>query len=363
MLTQVDPNPDRSAVEIAWEAVLTSSKRAKKLGNLIALSSSESYVSKFHMGLLHRCVLGLTRLELKDLLESIPVHTIDEKDDGGQTPLYWAARRGDLHAVSLLLDAGADQNSKNNRGSSILTAAIMSGNAECIWKILHSGCDIHLPQKGGYTPLHYCCRYDADLDLTKHILLANSATSSSDSSSLINLNAQTSLGHTPLMLATFNTRPHLTNLLINYNADLDIQAKDGATALHYAVMAGDCESVRYLLAQGANYLLRRIGNSGEEGLLDVLKRRRGDCEMVRMFLEFELKGLELDVEASTGKERVAERSINGHNDNNTDTTTNNNDDDGGGHENEKKKDDCNDDEWSKLFNELIEKIRAEREWG
>lgn len=328
------------------------------------------------MGLLHRCVLDLTRLELKDLLESIPTHTIDEKDAGGQTPLYWAARRGNLHAVSLLLDAGADQNSKNNRGSNILIAAIMSGNSECIWKILHSGCDVHLPQPDGYTPLHYCCRYDTDLSITKHILLGGS-------SDLLNLNAQTALGHTPLMLATFNTHPHLTQFLINHNAALNMQAKDGATALHFAVMAGDCASVRHLLGHGADCSSKvkrgaRNGNKNRndgtgEGLLDLLKRRRGDCEMVRTFLDVDvdsLGGLSVeDHSTKEGKGFIAEgRNIKTNNDDTT-TSENENENKNDNNDNEKRRrvgcdetavddgDDA-DAEWSALFTELMAKIRA-----
>lgn len=273
-------NVDRSAVDIAWEAVLTTSKGAKNFKNLIALSSSENYVSKSKMGLLHKCVLGLTPLEIKDLLESVPDHAIDEKDAEGQTPLYWAARRGDVQAVSLLLGAGADQDSKNKRGASILTAAIMSGNTECIWKILQSGCDITYQQKDGYTPLHHCCRYDVNINIIKAILDRGA-----------DRNAQTSLGHTPLMIATFNRRTAMAEFLIDSHVELNMQGKNGGCALHFAVMSGDHQTVHHLLSKGANHVLK---TTNDETLLHILAQRNGDFETVRSLELFDLRDMNVD---------------------------------------------------------------------
>lgn len=239
------------------------------------------------MSLLHRCVLGLTRLELKDLLGSVPEHAIDERDAEGQTPLYWAARRGNLPAVSLLLRAGADQNSKNNSGRSILTAAIVSGNTECIWKILQSGCDINYRQKDGYTALHHCCRHDADISIIKAILDGGA-----------DVNAQTSLGHTPLMIATFNTRSTTAKYLIDRHAELNIQGKDGASALHFAVMAGDHQTVHHLLYKGANHLLK---TTNDETVLHILAQRNGDCETIGTLESFDLGGLNVDEDVTKKK--------------------------------------------------------------
>ena len=312
---------DRSAVDVAWEAVLTNSKRAKNLKSLIARSSSENYVSKSKMGLLHRCVLGLTRLETKDLLESVPNHIIDEKDTVGRTPLYLAARRGDIQAVSLLLGAEADQNSKTNSGHSILTAAIMSGNTECIWKILHRGCDINDQSQDGYTPLHYCCRYDADISIIKALLDGGA-----------DRNAQTALGHTPLMIATFNKRTSIAKFLIDNHVKLNIQGKDGASALHFAVMSGDHPTIRHLLSKGVNHLLK---TTKDETVLHILAQRNGDYQTLRnLEVLFDLGGMNVD-DVTRGKRaaltalQIAETSA---------------------------RNGC-DDDWLKMFRNLIMKIR------
>lgn len=264
---------------------MTTNRAAKNLDNLIAISSSDKYVLEAKMGLLHKCVLGLTRLEIKHMLVSIPNHAIDERDAKGQTPLYWAARRGDFHAVSLLLSAGADKNSMNHCGASILTAAIMSTDRECIWKILQVDCNIDYRQKDGYVSLHHCCRYNVDISIIK-VLLDRGA----------DKNAQTALGHTPLMIACFNKRTAAAKFLIDNQADVDAQGKDGGCALHFAVMSGDHHIARHLLSRGAKYFLKT--NNGET-LLHFLAQRNGDFEMIRTLELFDL--CNMDVEGVTRK--------------------------------------------------------------
>lgn len=311
-------NLNRSAVEIAWEAVLTNSKAAKNLKMLVAFSSSENYVSDSNLSRLHRSVLGISRFEIKPLLENMPYHAIDEKDVEGQTPLYWAARRGDVQAVSLLLGAGADSNSKNNRGTSILTAAIMSSNTECIWKILESGCNVNCQQKDGYTPLHHCCRYDVHISIIK-VLLNRGA----------DRNAKTVLGHTPLMIATFNVHTAAAMFLIEYHIDLDIQGKDEACALHHAAMSGDHEVVRHLLQHGADPLLKTANG---ETLLHFIAQRNGDYETLRSVEPFDLRGI--NVEDVTRKQKLSALQI-------------------------AEKHHGGDADWLRLFKSLIEKVRLE----
>lgn len=287
-LIHVGSNPNRSAVDIAWEAVLTTNKAAKNLKSLITISSSDNYVSEAKMGLLHKCVLGLARLELKHLIVSIPDHVIDERDAKGQTPLYWAARRGDVQAVSLLLSAGADKNSMTHCGANILTAAIMSTDRECIWKILQSDCDINYRQKDGYASLHHCCRYNVDTNIIK-VLLDRGA----------DKNAQTALGHTPLMIACFNRRTAAAKFLIDNQADVDPQGKNGGCALHFAVMSGDHHVAHHLLSRGAKHTLK---TKNGETFLHFLAQRNGDCEMIRSLELFDL--CNVDVEGVTRKDKL-----------------------------------------------------------
>jgi ankyrin repeat protein len=52
---------------------------------------------------------------------------IESKDDYGQTPLSWAARRGYEPVVKLLLEKNADIESKDNNGQTPLSWAAQNG--------------------------------------------------------------------------------------------------------------------------------------------------------------------------------------------------------------------------------------------
>ena len=74
-------------------------------------------------------------------------------DEGGYTPLLFAARSGDLASAKLLLAAGADPNDTAPAGTSALVVATHSGHAALAAALLEAGADANA-SGAGYTPLH-----------------------------------------------------------------------------------------------------------------------------------------------------------------------------------------------------------------
>jgi len=64
---------------------------------------------------------------IEALLFIKPNLEIDIRDNNGQTPLIWAARRGYRNVVQLLLNNGADPNSKDIYGWSAMVWALRCG--------------------------------------------------------------------------------------------------------------------------------------------------------------------------------------------------------------------------------------------
>ena len=84
-------------------------------------------------------------------------------DEGGFTPLLFAARRGDLASARLLLAAGADPNDTAPSGTSAIVVAAHSGHGELAARLLDQGADPNAAG-AGYAPLHAAVlRGDADL--------------------------------------------------------------------------------------------------------------------------------------------------------------------------------------------------------
>ena len=247
---------------------------ARRLTSLRALSSRENYVSEYRLGRLHEAVLGLAPTQLEPLLLLSRPSTIKERDAHGQTALYWAALRGDSHAVSLLLAAGADCNSTNTQSASVLTAAIRSTNTQCVQKLLEKCCNVKHTNADGYTSLHCSCRHSDDIEVAK-ALLARGA----------DKDAKEVLGYTPLMIATFNRHHRVAKFFVDQGADLDAQARNGECALHHAIMAGDHHTAHYLLEKGADHQLR---TKASETFLHYTARRTGDQKMVSMLQSFSL---------------------------------------------------------------------------
>ena len=62
-------------------------------------------------------------------------------DDDGKNPLIYAAKMGHEHCVARLLEAGADPNCAASGRESVLMFAACSGHARCVARLLEAGAD------------------------------------------------------------------------------------------------------------------------------------------------------------------------------------------------------------------------------
>ena len=139
---------------------------------------------------------------LKHALEADP-DCLNRFADDGFTPLHLAGFFGREQAVGVLLDAGADlaPHSKNPMQVAAINCATAGRNERCVKLILEAGADVNTPQQKGYTPL----------------MSAASAGSESMVNLLLQAGADTSLvsedGKTARILAEEHGHKHLLDLL------------------------------------------------------------------------------------------------------------------------------------------------------
>jgi ankyrin repeat protein len=182
--------------------------------------------------------------------------------DNGSTPLMYAAQNGRVECINFLIGHGADVNAVNNNGLTALHFATDSHNSEVIKVLIKHGAKVNTSD---LTPLHRAIQRDCSISLIQ-VLLENGATK-------CNINAQTSLGNTPLHLAIKASRLDVITELVNRGYNANVQTKDGDTPLHFAVIKS-LDMVKLLLKMGADPNLKN--NNGEIPLIVAAKHHKHD---------------------------------------------------------------------------------------
>ena len=187
----------------------------------------------------------------------------------GETPLMTAARSGSADGVKALLEHGAHPNAAELvRGQTALMWAAAQHHPEAVQVLLQHGADVRArssmrvrsvklkgadqtsrvtgvvdEEQGGYTPLLFAAR-TGDAESTKLLLAAGA-----------DVNGEAPNGTSALVIAAHSGHPPVVVALLDKGADPN-RAGSGYAPLHAAVLRGDLDSVRALLAHGANPNIR-----------------------------------------------------------------------------------------------------------
>ncbi len=154
----------------------------------------------------------------------------------GVTPLRAAAQMGNYEIVELLLNYVTRSTDINEA----LYQACQSGHTKIVELLLKRGADSNYRIDSRATPLHIAS-VQGHIDIVKLLLLEKGAY----------INAQDSLGYTPLFCAVLENRQDVASFLMSNNADVNLITREGATALHAAIQKEYKELVELLLKNKA----------------------------------------------------------------------------------------------------------------
>ena len=160
-------------------------------------------------------------------------------------PLHFAVARGDEAMVALLLTNGADLKLRSPLGESPLDIAAIVGKPGIVRQLLAAGADVnaagnpqvsqtplHLAAAGGYREaVALLLEHGANPNVTAHI---------------------SRNGATPLMTAAAQGNSESVSLLLKHKADPNLTDQNGDIALLFAIRNPSPDTVRALLAGGAN---------------------------------------------------------------------------------------------------------------
>jgi ankyrin repeat protein len=183
----------------------------------------------------------------------------------GATALHWAVHYSDLATIDLLLHAGARVNVANDLGVTPLYLACTNRNSTVVEKLLSAEADPNAKLLNGETVLMNCAR-TGDPASVKALIAAGAK---------VNVK-EPEHEQTALMWAAAEKHPEAVRLLLDAGADVRARSKSysqtvtsevtqrlgreqlnynvargGSTPLLFAARSGDADSVRFLLAAGA----------------------------------------------------------------------------------------------------------------
>ncbi len=183
-----------------------------------------------------------------------------------ESPVADAARSGDLDEVRSLLRGGADVNAAQGDGMSALHWAAERGDMALLEVLLYAGAELEASTRiGHYRPLHIAAR-NGNVEVVTRLIEAGADINSVTDPS----------GSTPLHLAALSGNGSVVRELVNAGADIDSrEAEWQQTPLIFAASWNRLEAVVALLELGADpNLAAKSLDLQEMGRLDGEAQRR-----------------------------------------------------------------------------------------
>ena len=227
----------RSPFDIVWEKrVEQRPKTAAAAFGLTDATYDVDLLLKRGLLPLHRAVLGISKVDIVAQLES-SWSEINMPDFWGRAPLSWAAGKGDIATVKVLLEWMADVTIPDKGGWTFLHHAARAEDPSCIEALLLAGAPINARNTRGNTALAVACSYR---DSTEHILPflrfgADVHTPMKD-------------GYTPLATSVKLNHTNCAKVLFQHGASLDGIGNQAAFPIHVAAAYNSHEALTWLLS-------------------------------------------------------------------------------------------------------------------
>lgn len=212
--------------------------------------------------------------------DDIDVNAKDRRN--GQSPLTQAAFYGNAAATALLLaHTSIDVNAAHNHGETPLWYAARKGHTDIVAMLLNANADVSKANQKGESPLYIAAK-ERSVDVVALLLGLSPLLSGPPS---VNVNGKTSSGFTPLMVAAKEGHTDVVKLFVS-DPRIEVNSKDtnGQTALIHASANGHKDVVQLLLLH-TSVDANAQRNHGESSLW--FASRKGHLDIVRMLMERE----------------------------------------------------------------------------
>ena len=267
------------------------------------------------MPLAHKSLLNLIPLNLQHILDQHP-NVINEADENGRTPLWWAAVTNNLESMEVLLSYGARADIADGNGQDPLSAVRIhpfsrgpktARRINEIVKLLMSQ-PINLKQKTIYSESAVHVSYhihdmgirqkflreciDKGVDLNTRVWYSGGALSQlalnvdlteQEIRMLVeagmDINSKEDDGETPVSSAMYNGHENVLRRLLFLGADHTAKNNSGYTLLHHAACCGDANVMRTLQQHGLPGVDPNACNSFGATASDLFEERWESCSL------------------------------------------------------------------------------------
>ena len=142
-----------------------------------------------------------------------------------------------LKVIRCLISHGADVNKRNQDGNTCIMVACWNGHLGTFGLLRTSGANMDVQDNQGFSMIH-CATAANNLMLLHELLPVPNMTA---------VNAKTSEGITPLMLACEKNHPDVVLFLLQRGAAVDERSDKGLTAAHFCALSNDIASLQHLI--------------------------------------------------------------------------------------------------------------------
>jgi ankyrin repeat protein len=164
----------------------------------------------------------------------------DAKTEYGYTPFHWAAWKGGVNAMTVLVEEGnADVRMVDRSRKTALHGAAAENQAESIKELLKYGLDTAAQDRWKYTPLHWAARMGGTAAIEVLVEIGNADVQVRDGS-----------GRTALHLAAIGNHTKSIRTLLKYGSDTAAQDVCDYTPLLCAARNGQADAIRVLVEEG-----------------------------------------------------------------------------------------------------------------
>lgn len=189
----------------------------------------------------------------------------------------------DKEMAELLIQKGADIDSRGEEGETPLFWAFRANNLELVRFFIEKGCDINARDKNGETVLILAAR--GENTVSEDFVAGKKSTASVEMMKLLvsksaDVDVKNNDGITALMETACTNSYEGTRLLVAKGADVNASEHSGATVLMFAVNGGSRQVVKDLIERGADVNAKTTKGStalqiartqGRKGIVELLK--------------------------------------------------------------------------------------------